>query len=91
MRNGINHITKLEFLLAFRAAFNASITLSNILGGFRGAGILPFNPDTIISKLNVRLVTPPGLPDSAAPWSAKTPGNQAGFISQTTLIKDKIT
>jgi len=30
IRNRINHITKIEFLLAFRDAFNASITKSNI-------------------------------------------------------------
>ena len=30
MRNRINYITKTEFLPAFRDAFNASITKSNI-------------------------------------------------------------
>ncbi|KAF2175803.1 hypothetical protein K469DRAFT_609499, partial [Zopfia rhizophila CBS 207.26] len=30
IRNQFNYITKLEFLLAFRDAFNASITKSNI-------------------------------------------------------------
>jgi hypothetical protein len=34
MCNWINHITKLEFLPCFVAAFNAEITKSNIIGGF---------------------------------------------------------
>src|SRR5437016_12889437 len=35
MKNGINHITKLKFLPAIRAAFEATFTSSNIKGGFR--------------------------------------------------------
>jgi hypothetical protein len=58
MRNRITHITKLEFLPCFKGAFNAAITKSNILGGFRGAGLVPFDPEAVISKLNVQLRTP---------------------------------
>jgi hypothetical protein len=58
MRNKITCITKLEFLPCCKAAFNTSITESNIQGGFRGAGIVPFSPEAVISKLEVRLCTP---------------------------------
>jgi hypothetical protein len=34
MRNKITHITKLEFLLCFKGAFDAAITKANIQGGF---------------------------------------------------------
>ena len=92
MRNHINHITKLEFLPAFRAAFNKSITSDNICGSFRGAGLIPFNPDAVISKLDVRLRTPTPPPAAdVAPWSAKTPGNRIKMVSQTELIKGRIT
>ena len=40
----IDHITKVEFLIAFHTAYNNSITQSNVLGGFQGAGLVPFNP-----------------------------------------------
>lgn len=33
----INHITKVEFFLAFHAAYNQSITTQNAKAGFRGA------------------------------------------------------
>jgi hypothetical protein len=56
MRSQINYIIKLEFLLCFKAAFNALITTNNILGEFRGAGLAPFNPEAVISKLNVQLL-----------------------------------
>ena len=51
----INHITKVEFFLAFKAAYYAAITESNVKGGFRGAGLIPFNPKAVVSKLNVKL------------------------------------
>ena len=57
IRNEVTHITKIEFLPCFKAAFNASITERNILGGFRGAGLVPFNVEAVISKLEVRLRT----------------------------------
>ena len=40
----INYITKVEFFLAFKAAYLASITAQNGQAGFRGAGLVPFNP-----------------------------------------------
>jgi hypothetical protein len=91
MRSGINHITKLEFLPAFRAAFDASITPDNIRGGFRGAGLVPDDPEAVLSKLDVRLRTPTPVVEAEAPWSAKTPGTHAGFTAQTELITGRIT
>ena len=57
MRNKITYITKLKFLPYFKAAFNALIIESNIQGGFRGAGLVPFNLEAVILKLKVRLYT----------------------------------
>jgi hypothetical protein len=48
MRNYINYITKLEFLLTFKAVFHTLIIKSNILGGFRGAGLVPFDPKAVL-------------------------------------------
>jgi hypothetical protein len=53
MRNQITYITKLEFLPCFKRAFNAAITPSNIQGGFRGAGLVPFDPERVITALDV--------------------------------------
>ena len=54
----INHITKIEFFQAFHIAYNQSITIQNAIAGFRGASLVPFNPQRIISKLDVKLRTP---------------------------------
>ncbi|KAF2176658.1 DDE-domain-containing protein [Zopfia rhizophila CBS 207.26] len=53
IHNRFNYITKIEFLPAFRDAFNASITEKNIQRSFRGAGLVPFDLDEVISKLDV--------------------------------------
>ncbi|USP76436.1 putative polyketide synthase [Curvularia clavata] len=76
IRNYINHITKLEFLPAFKAAFNQSFTSANICSAFRGAGLVLLQPDTVLSKLDVQLRTSTPLAALAeALWQACTPGN----------------
>ena len=67
MRNHISHITKLKLLPYFKRAFNAAITPSNIQGGFRGAGLVLFDPEQVIIGLNVQLRTPLLLPVSNSP------------------------
>jgi hypothetical protein len=59
MRNKLTYITKTEFILCFIAAYKASITKTNILGGFQGASLVLFDLEAVISMLDVRLRTPP--------------------------------
>jgi len=54
----INYITKVEFFIAFKAAYLLSITVQNAQARFRGASLIPFDPQAIISKLDVKLRTP---------------------------------
>jgi hypothetical protein len=90
MRNRITYITKLEFLPCFIRAYNAAITPSNIQGGFRGAGLVPFNLERVIIALDVRLRTPPPLPINHEPWQSQTPSNTLKLGSQSTLVKARI-
>jgi hypothetical protein len=90
IRNCINHITKVEFLPAFRAAFEASFTESNIRGGFRGAGLVPYDPEAVISKLDVKLRTPTPPVAEDTPWESQTPRNTLQLASQNELIKQSI-
>ena len=93
MRMHINHVSKLEFLCGFRAAFFASMTERNIQGGFAGAGLVPYDPERVLSKLDVKLRTPTPLNSRAAtpqPWVFQTPHNPREANSQSTLIKTRI-
>ena len=66
IRMHINHITKVEFLAAFKDAFYASFNEKNVRGGFREAGLVPFDPQLVISKLNIKLRTPTSPGSSSA-------------------------
>jgi hypothetical protein len=61
MRAGITHITKEDFFPAFSAAFQEAMREKNIQGGFRGAGLIPHDPEAVLSKLDVKLKTPTPL------------------------------
>jgi hypothetical protein len=93
MKAHINHITKVEFLMAFKQAYQQSITVANIQAGFRGAGLIPFDPETVLERLDVKLRTPtpisPPFAD-ADPWVSQTPHNPTEALSQTTLVRDRI-
>jgi hypothetical protein len=56
-----------EFFLAFAAAYKESMTAQNAQAGFCGAALVPFDPQVVISKLDVKLQTPiPSRPSSAS-------------------------
>jgi hypothetical protein len=78
IRAYITHISKEDFFPAFYIAHLESITKSNIKGGFRGAGLVLYNPDYIILRLDAKLyaptlpLTPVGL---LSIWESKTSNN----------------
>ena len=90
-RANITHIDKPEFLVAFQTAYKAAITAANLAGGYRGSGLIPFNPEAVLSKMDVRLRSPsPSLPDLDNSWVSKTPQNSTEALLQSSLVKDKI-
>ena len=93
IRARVTHITKADFFPAFKTAFQTAFTEQNINAGFRGAGLAPLDPNSVISKLDIKLKTPTP-PGTAAgpipPWESKTPQNATEAISQSQLIKNRI-
>jgi hypothetical protein len=93
MRNHIHHITKPDFFLAFHAAFLTTFTPENVRGGFRGAGLVPLNPQKVISQLDIKLRTPtptgPPIPSSDT-WVSMTPQNATEASIQSTHVRDRI-
>ena len=70
----ITHITKENFFPAFKKAFDATITESNIKGSFRGAELVPMDPQNMFFKLDVKLIIPQTSRSSsrnASPWVSK--------------------
>ena len=85
-RNRTHYISKETFLPAFKAAFEQSITKENIQAGFRGAGLVPHDPQAVLSKLDVVVQTPKQSPQRPATWEAQTPRNAYEIEAQATLI-----
>ncbi len=93
MKGHVTHIAKTDFLPAFFAAFQAAMTENNIKGAFRGAGLVPFDPDSVLSRLDVKLRTPSpveGAIELPNLWVPKTPNNPTEATSQTDYIKRRI-
>jgi hypothetical protein len=57
-RNHIYYISKETFLLAFKAAYKLTFTKQNARAGFKGAGLVLFNLEAVLLKLDMRLRTP---------------------------------
>ncbi|CAG8971612.1 hypothetical protein HYALB_00008005 [Hymenoscyphus albidus] len=93
MRLHITYVSKEDFLSTFYTAFRTTMTESNIRGGFRGSGLVPYDPDSVISQLDIRPRTPsrPSTSTSLlAIWEPKTPNNITEAYSQTSYIQNKV-
>ena len=93
MKARITHITKTDFLPAFFAAFQAAMTEKNVKGAFRGAGIVPFDPESLLLRLDVKLRTSSpaeGVAEGPNHWVPRTPNNPTEATSQTDYIKRRI-
>ena len=58
MRLAINHIDKLDFLEAYPHARLEAYKSNTIKNSFAAAELVPYNPDCVISKLDIRLCMP---------------------------------
>jgi hypothetical protein len=71
----INYINKKAFLAAFLTVYKDVFLSSNIRSGFRATGLVPIDPEVVISKLEIKPHTlTPLLPPITA-WQPKTPSN----------------
>ena len=94
MRNGVNHIDKPDFLRAFHAARTEAMTLANIQSSFAATGLVPYDPERVLSKLHTQLKTPTppstshanNTPASQA-WAFETPHDTAQLALQANAIK----
>ena len=91
MRGGINHIDKLDFLEAYPLARIEAFKSETIKNSFGAAGLVPFLPDRVISKLSIRLrtPTPPASrgSESSRNFTPKTPFTEKELRRQASSIK----
>ena len=91
MRNGINHIDKFDFLEAYPLARMEAFKSETIKNSFRSAGLIPFAPERVILKLDIRLrtPTPPASrgSESSRNFTPKTPFTEKELRRQASSIK----
>ena len=78
IKSHVTYITKIEFFITFQAAFRVTFIKENVKAGFKGAGLIPFDPEAVLLKLDIKLRTPLPLGSrsiSANPWVSQTPHN----------------
>jgi DDE superfamily endonuclease len=92
-RQGIFHVDKADFLGMYHQARTAIFTPQNIASGFRATGLIPFNPDRVLSTLTfTKTPSPPPTShgQNSSPWTSETPRNLAQLDKQLQLVQDSL-
>src|SRR5450432_3930159 len=91
MHNGVNYIDKQDFLEAYYNARKEMMTQANISSSFAATGVLLYDPERVLAKLNTQLRTPtPPLASAIeqGPWAPETLHNAVELELQSKAIKD---
>jgi hypothetical protein len=93
IRTGIHHVDKVDFLEMLYNVRLQTYTIQNIKSGFSHAGIVPYDPQKVLSQLQIVIHEP--TPASSRPttsssttWSPKTPYNARTLEKQAKSVKD---
>lgn len=90
--NGIDHIDKLDFLSAYPAAREKALIPTSIQSGFDATGLVPYNPDRVLSKLTIRVKTPTPPPSRGSGYSSdfipETPQNIRQLQRQVSSLQE---
>jgi hypothetical protein len=87
MRTGINHIDKLNFLGAYPHVRIESFRPVAIKNSFAAAGLVLYDSDWVIPKLNIRLRTTTSPSSRGSDWESKMPSNYMQIQKQVSSIK----
>jgi hypothetical protein len=89
MSLGVNHIDKQEFLPLYQQARTEALHRQNIQSGFSATGLVPHQPERVLSTLNapVQTPTPPPPEQQLQAYTAITPRNVLDLQQQAALIK----
>ena len=92
VQNGIHTIDKIDFLSIYAKIHHCAFSKANILSGFGAAGLVPFNPERMLAKLNIKkfkTLTPPSSSSSNQSfYLGKTPANLYELEKQKQQIHD---
>ena len=72
---------------AYLETHKLSFTASSIQAGFAATGLVPYDPDRVLSTLNPIIRTPSPVPSAESVWESKTPCNLGEMNRQATHIR----
>jgi hypothetical protein len=89
-RQSIFHVDKLDFLWIYRRIKLTALSEINVRAGFQATGLIPFNPERVLTCLTVvRTPSPPGTAANASSaWTAETPRTTEQLQQQARLVRD---
>lgn len=89
MRLGIHYIDKQDFLEMYVRARAESQSASNIASSFRATGLVPYDPDQVLSRLHIsfRTPTPPPARTTPSPYTAATPHDISQLQQQADILQ----
>jgi hypothetical protein len=93
MRLGINHMDKIDFLLAYPQARFEAFKEASIRNGFMATSLVPYNPVHVLANLQVQFKTPTppgsshGMLNPQGNWVLEMPQNIIGLQRQSDIIK----
>jgi hypothetical protein len=92
IRNGVHHIDKIEFIEAYKQIRPQVLTEANIQSSFRATGLIPYNPERVISSLVItKILSPPGTGTGTdTQWTGETPHNLHQLEQQAQHLWDTI-
>jgi hypothetical protein len=92
VHRGVNHIDKQDFLQAYFIAHTEATSTANIQSGFAATGLVPYNPERVLSKLHTQLKTPTPPSSSHAqapqPWQFQRPHDTSQLELQARAIQN---
>jgi hypothetical protein len=86
----ITHINKKAFLDTFYQVFDKAFSKDNIQSSFQATGLVLYNPEVVISRLEVRPCTPSPPPPGPTSWQPKTLSTAVEIEAQSVLILKRI-
>jgi hypothetical protein len=87
-RQRIFHVDKLDFLHLYPKVRQTALSAQNIQASFRVTGLVPYDPERVISCLTlVRTPSPLGVLASEQEWTAETPQTADQLQQQARLVK----
>jgi hypothetical protein len=87
---GYHYLIKEDFLPELSLAYKAAFTPTTIRSSFRGSGLLPLDPEAVLSKLTLRQKTPTLPPPPSSQELYQTPQNPRQVEKHTSYLKDKV-